>query len=296
MEEPKQSTRKERIDDSLELCRDIYRYYKKRPDSAPPAHTGQAHTRPARAAVSLLSEPYSGGNPEAGIPAGKSEERSRSRRQPGRGRKATEAGTDAPALLPDPEQDDAVPENEEFSASEAWKNILYLFLCVMAAFLLAKGLNHFIVQQTSVDGVSMENTLHDGDHLLIDKLSYRLHAPERFDIVIFPFDDNTYYIKRVIGLPGETVQIRDGIVLIDGEPLAGDIYGKEKITEPGLAGEEILLGEKEYFVLGDNRNNSLDSRYETVGNITEEHLIGKAFLRIYPFNRISLFQKGRTED
>ena len=114
------------------------------------------------------------------------------------------------------------------------------------------------------------------------------HDPERFDIIVFPFQyqANTYYIKRIIGLPGETVQImEDGSIYINGEKLE-ESYGREVIQPEtiGRAAEPIVLGEEEYFVMGDNRNNSSDSRTDIVGNIKREDIIGKAWLRIWPLS------------
>lgn len=134
----------------------------------------------------------------------------------------------------------------------------------------------------------MENTLHNGDNLIVDKLSYRFRDPERFDIIVFPFQyqANTYYIKRIIGLPGETVRImEDGSIYINGEKME-ESYGREVIQPEtiGRAAEPIVLGEDEYFVMGDNRNNSSDSRTDIVGNIKREDIIGKAWLRIWPLS------------
>lgn len=138
----------------------------------------------------------------------------------------------------------------------------------------------------------MENTLSDGDNLIVDKISYRLHEPKRFDVVVFPYEyqKNTFYIKRVIGLPGETVWIEEnGNILIDGIVLE-EFYGREVIQEPGLAAEPVTLDKDEYFVLGDNRNDSSDSRMPDVGNIRREDIIGKAWVRIYPFDKIGLIK------
>ena len=138
----------------------------------------------------------------------------------------------------------------------------------------------------------MSPTLTDGDNLIVDKISYRFHDPERFDIVVFPFRyaEKTYYIKRIIGLPGETVFIdEEGTIYIDGEVL-DEHFGKEVIQDPGRAYETITLGEDEYFVLGDNRNNSSDSRDHVVGNIHRNELIGKAWMRIYPFNQMCIIK------
>ena len=107
-----------------------------------------------------------------------------------------------------------------------------------------------------------------GDHLIVDKISYRFRDPKRYDIVVFPYRyaENTYYIKRIIGLPGETVQITDGYVYINGA-LLDEHYGNAVMNNPGLAAEPVTLGPDEYFVLGDNRNNSQDSRSANVGVI-----------------------------
>ena len=173
---------------------------------------------------------------------------------------------------------------------ELLNTAIYL-LCVLGAVWLVIT---FVVQRTEVEGASMENTLHNGDNLIVDKLSYRFHDPERFDIIVFPFQfqDNTYYIKRIIGLPGETVQIMDdGSIYINGEKLEEN-YGMEVIKPEtiGRAAEPIELGDDEYFVMGDNRNNSSDSRTDMVGNIKRENIIGKAWLRIWPVSDFGILQ------
>ena len=173
---------------------------------------------------------------------------------------------------------------------ELLNTAIYL-LCVLGAVWLVIT---FVGQRTEVEGASMENTLHNGDNLIVDKLSYRFHDPERFDIIVFPFQfqDNTYYIKRIIGLPGETVQIMDdGSIYINWEKLEEN-YGMEVIKPEtiGRAAEPIELGDDEYFVMGDNRNNSSDSRTDMVGNITRENIIGKAWLRIWPVSDFGVLQ------
>lgn len=173
---------------------------------------------------------------------------------------------------------------------ELLNTAIYL-LCVLGAVWLVIT---FVGQRTEVEGASMENTLHNGDNLIVDKLSYRFHDPERFDIIVFPFQfqDNTYYIKRIIGLPGETVQIMDdGSIYINGEKLEEN-YGMEVIKPEtiGRAAEPIELGDDEYFVMGDNRNNSSDSRTDMVGNIKRDNIIGKAWLRIWPVSDFGILQ------
>ena len=149
----------------------------------------------------------------------------------------------------------------------------------------------FVGQRTRVDGRSMMNTLHDGDNLIVEKLSYRFSDPKRFDIIVFPpTGKKEYYIKRIIGLPGETVQIdENGNIYINGE-LLEENYGAETIQNPGRAAKPITLGDDEYFVMGDNRNNSKDSRSEEVGNVKRSQIIGRAWLRIWPLNKFELLK------
>lgn len=166
------------------------------------------------------------------------------------------------------------------------KSILNFSIYILVVLVLTLLVVRYVGQRTVVMGHSMEPTLSDQDNLLVDKLSYRLHDPKRFDVVVFPYQyaDKTYFIKRIIGLPGETVRIDDtGSIYINDELLM-EAYGKEVIEDPGLARDGITLGPDEYFVLGDNRNDSSDSRFVSVGNIKGSQIIGKAFLRIYPFS------------
>ena len=170
------------------------------------------------------------------------------------------------------------------------RELLSLVVYLVAVFAVTFFILHFVGQRTEVSGSSMELTLSDGDNLIMDKLTYHFKDPSRFDIVIFPVDEETYYIKRVIGLPNETVQIdMDGNIYINGE-LLEEHYGIAKIEDPGRAIEPIVLGDDEYFVLGDNRNASLDSRYYEVGNITRSRITGRAWARIYPFDEITLLK------
>lgn len=161
---------------------------------------------------------------------------------------------------------------------------LYLVIVIACTYLTV----HFVGQRMEVVGSSMERTLQEGDQLFIDKLSYYIHEPERFDVIAFPYryEVDTYYVKRIIGLPGERVYIdRDGKVWIDGEPLE-EAYGMETIANPGIAATPLRLAEDEYFVLGDNRNDSCDSRDAVVGLVKRSEIIGKACCRIYPFAKI----------
>lgn len=188
------------------------------------------------------------------------------------------------------ERNDNIEKEEKKSG--ALREILSMIGWILFIFCLVFLVTTYVGQRTRVEGHSMEPALSDGDNLIVDKISYRFHDPERFDIIIFPYqwEPNTYYIKRIIGLPGETIQIDDeGNIYIDGEVLQ-EHYGLERIKNPGSAREPITLGEDEYFVLGDNRNNSEDSRFTQVGIIHRDDIVGRAWLRIYPFDRIGFIR------
>ena len=180
------------------------------------------------------------------------------------------------------------PENmEQNKVKEILGLIVYCIVVIAVMFLFIK----YVGQRTVVIGDSMKTTLQDGDNLITDKLTYRFTDPKRYDIVVFPFKDNKaqLLIKRIIGMPGETVQIIEGKVHINGIEL-NESYGSEIILSAGLATEPITLGADEYFVLGDNRNNSKDSRDISVGNIHKDDIIGRAWFRIWPFSRFGLLE------
>ena len=179
-------------------------------------------------------------------------------------------------------------EEKEYSLKrEIISTVVYLMAVVALTFLFVQ----YVGQRTHVNGDSMNATLEDGDNLIVDKISYRFTDPDRFDIIVFPYQyqEKTYYIKRIIGMPGETVQVKNGEVYINGEVL-DESYGKEMMKYAGIASDPITLGEDEYFVLGDNRNNSSDSRDPSVGNIKEDQIIGKAFIRIWPLNKFGILR------
>ena len=179
------------------------------------------------------------------------------------------------------------PKEQKSMAREILEMVFYLVIALLAALFIV----NFVGQRTQVDGHSMEPTLSDGDNLIVEKLSYRFRDPQRYDIIVFPYKhaQNTYYIKRIIALPGETVQVKDGEVYINGE-LLGETYGAEPMANSGIAENPITLGENEYFVLGDNRNHSSDSRDPSVGILTRDDLIGRAWVRIFPFNKIGVIR------
>lgn len=137
----------------------------------------------------------------------------------------------------------------------------------------------FIAQKELVDGNSMLPNYKNGEGIWVNKFAYKIHDPERFDVIVFSLEDyeGTYLIKRIIGLPGETVMIdEEGVIYINGLPIEDKSGLKlEQISDPGLALHTIKLSENEYFVLGDNRNDSVDSRFELVGNVKKEVIVGK---------------------
>ncbi len=165
--------------------------------------------------------------------------------------------------------------------------LLYVIIVVGITFIIIT----FVGQRTYVSGSSMESTLSHGDNLIVDKLTYRFSTPKRFDIIVFPFryEENVYYIKRIIGLPGETIQIKDGQIYVDGEILE-ESYGREVMKSAGLAADPITLGDDEYFVLGDNRNDSTDSRDPNVRLIHKDEIIGRAWIRIWPLNKLGVLK------
>jgi signal peptidase I len=151
--------------------------------------------------------------------------------------------------------------------------------------IIALLITNFVGENTRVIGASMEPNIHDGDYFILDKISYRFSEPERFDIVVFPYTQDTSknYIKRIIGLPGETIDIKDGLIYIDDQVLE-ESYGMEVIKYEGNQVYPLLIPENQYFVMGDNRNDSSDSRAKDVGTIAEDDIIGKIWIRIWPFN------------
>ena len=159
--------------------------------------------------------------------------------------------------------------------------IIYIGIVVLICFLIVT----FVGRRTTVHGDSMEPTLQSGDGLWINMLAYKFGEPKRYDIIVFPYEDDVNYIKRIIGLPGETVQITDnGDILINGEVLV-EPKSFDRIRNNGIASSPITLGPDEVFVLGDNRNNSRDSRWADVGNIKLDKIIGRAAFRLLPLKK-----------
>ena len=178
------------------------------------------------------------------------------------------------------EKKNASEKKEKSTAQNILGTIAYIVgVCVFVFLIL-----HFVGQRTVVNGSSMDTTLANGQNLVMDKLSYRFHDPERYDIIIFPgpeeFGQHPYYIKRIIGMPGETVQIKDGKVYInDSETPLDDSFVSE--TPLGSFGP-YEVPENCYFMMGDNRNNSKDSRYWQNTYVQFDQIVGKAEIRYFP--------------
>lgn len=163
------------------------------------------------------------------------------------------------------------------------KNLIALGICVVIAVVIALIITNFVASHTKVEGNSMESTLQNGDDIIVEKFSYITGDPERYEIIVFRESESVNYIKRVIALPGETIQITEGKIYIN-ERAVFDAYGNAKMEDGGIAEKPIKLGQDEYFVLGDNRNASKDSRDKAVGVIKRDQIIGKAWLRVLPFD------------
>lgn len=162
------------------------------------------------------------------------------------------------------------------------KDVLELFVGGLVAVFLAFVIVFSVGMRTSVIGDSMEPALHNGQEILMNRILYRISMPKRGDVVVFLPNGNKnshYYVKRVVGLPGETVQIRDGNVYIDGVLLAENEQF-DKMIDPGIAQNELLLASDEFFVLGDNRNSSEDSRSGNIGAVRKDTIIGKAWFHM----------------
>ena len=160
------------------------------------------------------------------------------------------------------------------------KTVMDIVMVVLAAYVIVS----FACTRTTISGGSMEDTIKNEDTVLINRFAYAFGSPKRFDCIAFEPDaigSSKLYVKRVVGLPGETIQIKEGHIYINGNILENDINDTYIVTA-GMAIYEIHLGEDEYFCLGDNRNNSEDSRFSSIGMIKKEHIVGKVWMVLHP--------------
>lgn len=175
-------------------------------------------------------------------------------------------------------------DRDEFDIKDFMSEVGQWALSILIVMIIAYSIVTFGVQSVTMIGQSMEPALSNHQMVLINKRAYTFKNPERYDIIAFKLkeDTDTYFnIKRIIGLPGETVQIQNGRIFINGKALT-DLPFEDLIMTEGLAVEEITLSEEEYFVMGDNCNNSEDSRFVNIGNISEKEISGKVFFCISP--------------
>ncbi len=188
-------------------------------------------------------------------------------------------------------------DERRISKQTVIKILITLVEAIIVVF-AAYAITHYGLVTMTVSGEYMSPTLKDGDSILINKMSYKIHSVKRNDVVVVQVDgsEHSYFtLNRVIGLPGETVQIKEGTVYINGKEL------EEKLEFPliengGLAIEEIQLEDNEYFVLGDNRNECEDSRNANVGNIIEKDVVGKAWMRLNSFTFVGMIDNFAKED
>ncbi len=172
---------------------------------------------------------------------------------------------------------------EKVNKKHTGRFILNTLFIIFAAVVLGYGLVQFCVQTVYMTGPSMESTISDGDELVLNKLAYKFGKIRRYDIVaIKRIGSKDYYdIKRVVGLPGDTISVVAGRLVINGKH-TNDDYSFSYINSPGLLDESIVLGDEEYFILGDNTSNSEDSRFINYGNVQKSEIKGKVMYRIFP--------------
>lgn len=172
----------------------------------------------------------------------------------------------------------------------AWlRRIVRWIVNVVLAVALAWFLVYSFGGQVRVSGNSMQPLLDADDVVLVNRLRYDLSRPARFDVVVFEREDHKKNVKRVIGLPGETVQIKGGLVYIDNQLLTAR-DGLDQVSLAGMAENPIRLGEDEYFLLGDNRDSSEDSRFANIGSVKKKQIQGKVWLRILPLLKLDLIR------
>jgi len=177
-------------------------------------------------------------------------------------------------------------------------SIVTYIIEILLVVAVAHGITRYGLMVTTMSGESMATTLSNGDSILVNKFAYKMSKPKRNDIVVYRQNSSEHSfinVKRIIGLPGEKLLIKNGKVYINGEELYEDI-NVELMNTGGIAEEEIQLEGNEYFMLGDNRNNSQDSRFSNVGTVVKDDIIGKTIFRLKPFAAVSSLNTKKNED
>ena len=167
-----------------------------------------------------------------------------------------------------------------------FKEILSWIIEILVVIIIAYVSVESFGFRTSVVGQAMESTLKNEEQILVNKFGYLISQPKAGDVIVFLPNGNEkshYYVRRIIGTPGDKVQILDGAVYVNGK-LFNERTNVSSVEDPGIAVDEITLGEDEYFVLGDNRNNSEDSRFANIGNVKKDYIVGKAW---FHFSKIT---------
>ena len=190
-------------------------------------------------------------------------------------------------------QSPKIQEAKEKLEDEKVRDFMRWVFEIVVTLVLAAMVGIMLFQTVTMQESSMEPTIAVGDRFFINRVVYKFSSPKRGDLIVFrtnASDDAALHIRRVIGLPGETIQISGGRILIDGEAYK---EGKDfpMISNPGLASSSITLESGEYFVLGDNRNNSEDSRYADIGMVKKRYIAGKIWFTCAPFEKLG-FTKG----
>ncbi len=176
--------------------------------------------------------------------------------------------------------------------------LLFWIISIPVTVTLAILFCSLLIAKTKMTNKSMETTLSKDDHILINTLSYRIGDPKRFDVIVFEkgdVDHSMYDLKRIYGLPGETIQIKDGLIYINGKEIK-DEAGDVETVLGGIAADPVKLGENEYFVLADNRNDSEDSRFAGFGTVKRKNIIGKAWIRTNKFGFVNSMKIKKTEE
>ncbi|MBI3956516.1 MAG: signal peptidase I [Candidatus Kerfeldbacteria bacterium] len=207
-----------------------------------------------------------------------------------------------PTKQPPPTNGDAEPEITQGSSKiplfikSGWSFIVEVGKVVIISLVIITVVKQFLFQPFYVKGASMEPTFFDREYLIINEISYRFREPQRGDIVVlkYPRDPSQYFIKRIVGLPNERVDVKNGGVMIsnadspDGFTLNESLYLNSAVRTTGTG--PVQLGTHEYFVMGDNRASSLDSRSSSLGPIDRSAIVGRAWFRLWPPQRFTIFE------